>query len=382
MVLVTVWVLGLSHARMTPFGAGHEHATAVESGHLSYVRNLLAGKGLPTTAVTPEAIQPPTYYIMATAYSKIIGLRSAGHDPSLDIKLRSVGVLFGVLTVFGIFKIVFQLSDDQPLSVLAAGCIGLSPMFVSVAASIGNEMAGICCSTLAMVNLTRPPGTMKSLALAGFWTGLAFATHSMAVVLFVPWTALLALKNTDRKYVASGLVIALLLALPMLIHNLSVYGTAVPLPTNGSTFDLNVFVVESLKSAIGVFGSRTIYLSNFFYAPYLLLTVGACAVGVFSVTSPKRRRAKAAISCALAAFVVYILFNLKSPDPQASHLLVAAGPLGMICAYGWRRIFPNEKVFQVCAALLLLAFLGLDIYVLQLLPARFAAVAAVGSYLS
>ena len=204
----------------------------------------------------------------------------------------------------------------------------------------------------------------------------------MAIAILFPWAVMLAMPNADRKNVVLGFATALVLSIPMALRNLQLFGNVIPLGSGGSPFVASDWIQSTLKSSIGIFGSNSIYLSNFFYAPYLLLSVAATAVGVFAFRSDMKRRAIAMGASALGAVVIYTLFNLRSMDAQASHLLVAAGAWGIFCAAGWRKILPNDRYFHLIAAVLLLAFLGLNAYVLHLLPERFAAVASRGAYLS
>lgn len=376
LVIIGTWALGLNYARITPLGPGHEIANASEKAHLQYVQTLIDGKGLPLPNVSnpqDQSFQPPLYYVVTTAYSKLIGLRGTTDDQALDIKLRSIGILFGVLTIFAVFRIAFQQSEDLVMSVLAAGMVGLSPMFCSIAGSITNETAGAFFATAALLHLTRPTPTPKNAIFAGIYTGLAFDTHPLAVVLVVPWLLAVWKAGENRKWFALGFAVAVGLAVPEILRNLRTFGTPIALgPAGGAPFDLAQFVNQTLKTGIGVFGSKSIYLSNFFYAPFLLFTGGAIIVGALSMRTAPLKNPLWFVLLGLAALAIYGMMNLHYFDPQAPSLLIAAGAWGILGAVGWRKAFPNDSLFQVFVLVLLLALVGLNMYVFHLLPSRFA----------
>lgn len=382
-VLVGSWVMGLNYARLTPFGPGHERANAVELGHLGIVRGLIAGKGLPQPA--PEAglqsNQPPLYYILTTAYAKVTGLRDPAHNADLDIKLRSVGVIFGVLTVFGIYRIGFQLTGDQTMGVLAAASVGLTPMFCSTAATISNDMGGACFCTLALASLAKLEKESRALRFAGLWTALALGTHPMAIALVVPWAIMLLWPKKDRRFEFVGLAIAVVLSFPFILILAKLGGPSFGYISE-STFDFGGFVQQSLKSWVGIFGSGSVYLSNSIYVPFLIITLGIALVGPFAIKTAMVRRTVAVCCFLIAALVVYVLLNFKNFDPSASHLLSAGGGFGLLTAYGWRRIISNDLIFQIAVVALVLALFGLNAYVFHLLPSHLAAIAARSAYLS
>ena len=373
-VMFAQWIFALNYDRLAPFdtpclttdGVALDCAAPQEASSLEHIRRMMRG----TTRVgVAESYSPPLYFETASVFGRLMSLRK-GADLSLDIRLRSVGVIFGVLAVVGVFALAMALQDSKPLAVLAAAIAGLTPMFCYASATLGeNSMAACLCvwSAVFLVNGKR----LRPIVIAGVLAGLAYETSPIASALLVLWVCYLAFRPEYRKERLVGFAASLAIGAYFWIHSLHVVGNPLGFtPTGEAPLSVGESLMLFLKSAVGVFGDRSIFLSNYVYAPVLLLLGGGLVMGVIAhvkLKDPRWNDGRFFIAFGLATVVLFIIQG----RPEAIGLSSAFCVVGLVTARGWASILSEQQLGRLVVASLV-GFLLLNVYANHLLPGRFA----------
>ncbi len=260
-----------------------------ERQHANFVARLLEGKGLPVLDPRdPElyenyqAHQPPLYYFAASAFSRMVGADPQGADTG--IRLRFLSTLFGLGTLAGLYFLI-RWCEGKEEAALAGMSLGLMPMFVGLNSAVSNDPLLYLCITWSValaVKAMRQGGDWKDLALLGVVTGAAFATKTTSLALIPVLVTVLALgwksDKGQKLVIGGGLVLALLLASPVWLRNMSLYGDPFALKvfqsSFGGTAQASMFIEAggafaywtqwvgwwTTRSLIGVFGYMDIFL--------------------------------------------------------------------------------------------------------------------------
>lgn len=250
LILILYAGTGLLYARFTPAWQAPD-----EPAHYNYIRQVATGGSLPVLrpgcydeaylreltsrrfppelSVEPlcyEAHQPPLYYLLAAPLFQL----SAG---SL-LALRLLSVLLGAGVLLFALLIGQTLFPDRPLIGLGAlAFAAFVPMHVAILASVNNDaLAGLIFAAVLflLVRRLRAPArpTWRGDLLLGLALGLALLTK-LTIYMALPLAAVtlgLEARQAGRGWPLflkkGGLVfgLALLLALPWYLRNLSVYG--------------------------------------------------------------------------------------------------------------------------------------------------------------
>ena len=182
-----------------------------ERQHVNYVKHLLAGKGFPVFKPTDpnlyetyQSHQPPAYYLLAAAWSKVTGISNL--DAKDDgLRLRALNVVLGAATVAGVFFLAFWGFRNSEVALAAAAFTAFLPMFTALSGAVSNDPLLICLCTwvLAVTALClREAWTFPRIVVIGILTGLALLTKTTALAL-VPILVLATFlpQEVDPEYV-------------------------------------------------------------------------------------------------------------------------------------------------------------------------------------
>lgn len=260
-----------------------------ERQHANFVARLLEGKGLPVLdPADPElyenyqAHQPPLYYFAAAGFSKIVG--ADPKSPETGGRLRFLSTLFGLGTLVGLYFLI-RWGEGKEEIALAGMSIGLMPMFIGLNSAVSNDPLLYLCITWSValaVKAMKQGGDWKSLVALGLVTAAAFATKTTSLALIpVLITALALAWKSDKGQklvIGGGLALALVLASPVWLRNMSLYGDPFALKVFQSSFggsaQASMFIEAggalsywtqwvawwTTRSLIGVFGYMDVYL--------------------------------------------------------------------------------------------------------------------------
>lgn len=260
-----------------------------ERQHANFVARLLEGKGLPVLdPADPElyenyqAHQPPLYYFAAAGFSRIVG--ADPKSPETGGRLRFLSTLFGLGTLVGLYFLI-RWGEGKEEIALAGMSIGLMPMFVGLSSAVSNDPLLYLCITWSValaVRAIKQGGDWKSLVALGVVTAAAFATKTTSLALIPVLITGLALTWKSDKgqklVIGGGLALALVLASPVWLRNMSLYGDPFALKVFQSSFggsaQASMFIEAggalsywtqwvawwTTRSLIGVFGYMDIYL--------------------------------------------------------------------------------------------------------------------------
>lgn len=260
-----------------------------ERQHANFVARLLEGKGLPVLDPADlelyenyQAHQPPLYYFAAAAFSKIVG--ADPKSPETGGRLRFLSTLFGLGTLVGLYFLI-RWGEGKEEIALAGMSIGLMPMFVGLSSAVSNDPLLYLCITWSValaVKAMKQGGDWKSLVALGIVTAAAFTTKTTSLALIPVLITGLALAWKSDKgqklVIGGGLALALVLASPVWLRNMSLYGDPFALKVFQSSFggsaQASMFIEAggalsywtqwvawwTTRSLIGVFGYMDIYL--------------------------------------------------------------------------------------------------------------------------
>ena len=157
--------------------------------------------------------------------------------------LRIVSAVLGVIALWQIGAFARLVAPGQEdLAILAVAFVAFLPQFLYVSSSVSNDIALVTCSALAATAVGRfliqEPHSLRDAWLAGLWVGLAILAKMSALALW----ALVGLcigsylvfhRREDRRQLVGGLaavgLLPLLLAGPLFVRNMLIYGDATAL---------------------------------------------------------------------------------------------------------------------------------------------------------
>lgn len=298
-ILLAFLCLALGFAFNTPYrtegrlifqqGVSKDIGAPDERQHANYVKRLMEGKSLPI--LDPEdpelyenyqAHQPPLYYYLAAGFGAVSGADPA--DPQSGSRLRFLSVILGMAAVTGIYFLV-KWADGRDEVAWAAMTLGLMPMFLGLSSAVSNDpllYAAITWTCALVVRAMKQGGAWKDLAVLGLVAAVAFGSKTTSLALIPVLLTALALTWKEPKgqklVIGGGLLLALALASPIWLRNMSLYGDPFALKVFQASFtgsaQASTFIESfgaagywtqwvawwTVRSLIGVFGYMDIYL--------------------------------------------------------------------------------------------------------------------------
>jgi 4-amino-4-deoxy-L-arabinose transferase-like glycosyltransferase len=375
-LLITLLGLGLRLYRLDAQSLWYDEGFSV------YLARMGLGE---ITANTAADIQPPLYYYLLHGWIQLFG--------DTELALRSLSVLFGVLTIPLMYAMALRLFSSRLAGLLAALLIAVSPLHVwyGQEARMYTLLTFLCLlSSFLLLLAIDAKKTRNVLILWAAYTLVnvaALYTHYFAifvlafqaVLIFVIWVAR---EFRPLHLILGGLasgVVTLLLYLPWLPYLITRYGADVSyLPGQLKIWEVLVDIVlsfvggESIPEGIGL-------LLSFGYGLVLVL----CFVALLSAASRAARQTAQESSHALPASYVPLLFLLlylllppalilafsyNSPKFNARYVMISQPAFLLLVAGGlavlWtRRTSVLRDVLRlVLAASCLIFLLGVSVY--------------------
>ncbi len=365
------------------------------------LERLLGAKFAPklsTGALNYESYQPPLYYLVATP---VFWLTDGN---VLALRLFNVGLgAAGLLLIYLCLESVFKLKTL--ITVGATAFAGLLPMHVAVAASVTNDVLAEVLVLAAMLALlrwmrgqlsrsgpNRVERSYRELVVIGLLLGLGMVTKiyaylllplAVAAIMFItmrmpsnasPTTAaetggaLSALVRATRVALITAIP-AILLALPMWIRNVRLYGlwdllgltwhdqvvlgqprTADWIAENGWPAYMEHALGFTFQSFWGVFGWMGVFMDQRIYTALLVfsgvLFLGLLWAVVRMISGPPdtdMNRLQVAVLLYFSAMILvvmagYIAYNVKFVQHQGRYFFWGLLPLSTIVALGWREV--------------------------------------------
>lgn len=346
-----------------------------ERQHANYVIHLLEGKGPPRLdlkSASPEEdyefLQPPLYYAVASCWAAATGANP--EDPKDGFRLRLLGCLFGIGTVFGVYFGLFWGFRNEAIAIGGTAFVGLLPMFCAVNAWINNDslLFALCAWTLALtLRAMRAGWTWRSSVGVGALLGLSLLTKSSALAL-VPAVAaglIFCGEHRPKAWAAfAGLVAVAVIVGPWWSRNMQLYGDPLALAIFHDKFGGNPYF-EAMKtdpaefkrwiydftrisgmSFVGMFGYMHILLPIKLYALFWSVFGILCTgwFGAKSLPEWSETRALRSVLWILLAFALafYVRFNMQQHQPQMRYAFTALTPIAMIAGVGLAGCFKRR----------------------------------------
>ncbi|MEA3406587.1 MAG: phospholipid carrier-dependent glycosyltransferase [Chloroflexota bacterium] len=331
---------------------------------------------MPIDSLRYESHQPPLYYIVAAIVYRFSHVLV---NPPMPLTLRLFSLALGALSLVVNYRLTQAAFPSHPLLALGTTAFAaLLPMHVAMTATVNNDvLAELILNLLVwgLVSIWRKGWTTQEGLKIGALLGLAFLTKMQTYIAFglvaltLIWDAwqaegkhTLPLKRASRH---AGVVygVALLMGLPWLIRNVTLYGLADPLgmvrhdqvvvgqlttaqylAQKGPCDLLRAFVITTFRSFWGQFGWMGVVLHPRVYGALALLS-GAVVVGlghlVFSCRSSThrlsphvRRSTFLFVSWAALTTLSYVWYNTKYVQHQGRYLFPALAPWGIAFTMG------------------------------------------------
>lgn len=361
----------------------------------TYLEEIKAQGFPPSMSIDPlryESHQPPLYYIMAAVVYRISHTLTV---PPMPLTLRLFSLLLGVLGLVANYRLTRAAFPSFPLLALGTTAFAaLLPMHAAMTATVNNDVLAELILNLLVWNLILPRGktwTPKKSLQVGVLLGLAFLTKMQAytafglialVLVWDTWQAAGEKALTPKRALGHAGVMygtALLMGLPWLIRNITLYGLVDPLGmvrhdrvvvgqlTTAQYMDqrglwglVRAFVITSFQSFWGQFGWMGVILHPRIYRTLALLS-GMATLGLghflisqrFSVlrVSPHvRRSALLFVAWAILTTLSYAWYNTKYVQHQGRYLFPALVPWGVAFTIGLYEILHHAP--RLMAALL------------------------------
>lgn len=417
-ILAVYFVLGALFATRIP-----HWQTPDEPAHYNYIWQLAAGtwpkiepsdwkrdfQGIgPQTrfeevpAIFYQDHQPPLFYALGLPAFVLSGASLTA--------LRLFCVLLGALGVTACYACVLTIFPGKPaLAALAATLYALLPQHLHMLAGYNNDSLSEALLGLTLWQSLRilradAPTTARERILLGLTVGLALFAKAQAY-LALP-TALLAtlasgwrLADAWRAGIKSVLIVAgvaVLVAAPLWIRNISVYGGAdflglqshdaavIGQPTTaewlvqfGAGELVSRFVRSTFQSFWGQFGWMSIP-NDRLYAIALLLTAVSCVLFIAWLRGPGRmlgdaqkRQLTLLAMLTLMTLLAYAWYNQKFVQHQGRYLYPALIPITAAFALGWDWLslrLPNARSWAWLGMLVFFAALDLWLLLRVILP--------------
>lgn len=367
-----------------------------EMPHVVYIQTLLAGEGIPVLdpkdpdlGRTYQSHQPPLYYGLAAAWSKVFGETKLG--------LRSLNAIFGAMTVLGVFALAWWGTNRREVAIIAAGFAALLPMHIALSGAVSNDPLLFClCSwalaMLALISRDAENGLcLRNLTILGLLTGLAFVTKTSSLALGPTILIAIILLRKQIKWSAwlPGAAIALVIGGLWWYRNFQTYGDPFAIKIFQEAFvgspKAAVFQEAfgaytywtqwvgwwTARSLIGAFGYMDIFLPNPVYGIALLLLIGLFVTGILQAMREEDPASRRTFGIGAifggVTLLQFIQFNNMYFQGQARYLLPGIGALALPIALGG-----STRGKMIAGGVLLAVLLALDLYLITWLPSQFA----------
>lgn len=384
-----------------------------ERQHANYVAHLLEGQGFPVFDPNDpnlienyESHQPPAFYLAAAGWAKVAGLSPEAIRSPEGKALRWINLLFGALTVAGAYVLGRWGYGRRDVGLVAAAFVALLPMNVALSGAVSNDplLLALCAWTLAFAAKgIRQGWTIKTAIACGVLTGLAILTKTTGIALLPILLVAAILRRPSAKEVAAVAVPCIVLALPWILRNQSLYHEPFALSAfqkafsnsaqaktfiDDMGFGLFGYLINWLgwwtaRSFIGAFGYMDIWLNetglpqagppNTIYRLALVLLIVAFLGWLMRVREADHDERKVHLLGVIAALIVtalFLRFTLQYFQAQARYLFPALAPIACGVAWGALRLSKND--WKVALAAVALPLLGIAIWAGTILPAEFA----------
>lgn len=404
-----------------------------ELQHANYIAYLRSGKGFPVLDPSQpdfgenyQSHQPPLYYLVATGWCAITGSDPTNSDDS--VKIRFLNTLIGLGTILGTFYLARWGLGRDDVGLTAAAFVALIPMSLAIHAAVSNDPLLYCLMTwsLALLVLSLQKGwNFKRTLILAIFTGLAILTKTTALALLP--TIVVALGVTYVKkheklsltIPAIALIVPVLIALPWLLRNQSLYGDPFALKAFNEAFTGNphaeMYIAElgapaywlnfvlwwTSRSFIGVFGYMEVFLLEFLqpngmaksgsvYVAIMVLVFGPMILGALTgkltrqygeavedesdeeeSTPPPSPALYHWVATTLIVVVValFVKFNTVYFQGQARYVYPAIAPLAILFALGLSNLLLlnfRQKTGRLVGAPLMKAWIAAAVFFLVL----------------
>jgi hypothetical protein len=295
------------------------------------LKRLQNGRLSPTDAIDSiryESWQPPLYYMLASPLLLI----GPSDPPTQVLRLRLFGVLLGGLTLVVAYVTARRLLPEPALVPLTMAGI---PMFTAVSASVSADPLANLLAALLLLAVV----TTSRTAYLGVLLGLGMITK-LALGIFVP---LVAWRNWR------ALIIAGLVSLPWLVHQVTTYGWTDPLaiarhnavvadqprfPGLSGEYAMQ-FLTISFHSFWAQFGWMAIPAPDWLYWLFGVLVIAAVA-GLLRRGSILREESwRIVLVTVVLAFVAFLGYNTAFTQFQGRYLFTALVPICLLLVRGW-----------------------------------------------
>jgi 4-amino-4-deoxy-L-arabinose transferase-like glycosyltransferase len=380
-VLIAVFAgFAIAYTRITPIGASPD-----EISHLNYISGIADHARLPL-ASQPERQQPPLYYLLGAAVSKL-----TGGDPRL---IRLLSVVLGALTILTVYLVARRLFATRPLlAVGAAALVALLPEVQYLAGAVNDDnLAWLAGALLVLTGVTvlQSSTLTNRLALgAGFSLALAVLAKETVWIL----AALLLVVVVMRFWKQIRALQAIALAGPTIVlagwwfaRNAIQFGSVIP-PLHPITSQRQVFdslaqvrgyLAATAVSLVGMYGNGAhfVAISILGVRPLPSLVAGA-VIGLLTMAAVvavvrswpawdrTRRRIAVLLLAVILLAVLQSVLNSATFDlqPQARYLLVAVAAAAPVAAwtFAWQRRDRPSALRATLIATLVAAALLLDV---------------------
>jgi 4-amino-4-deoxy-L-arabinose transferase-like glycosyltransferase len=365
-----------------------------EAGHIAYINFIHSHKTIPnqlneSLKEPKQGHQPPLYYILLYSINYAFNsdralvidfpvnekhLWNGGsnahvpyyvHSGSNDVDnffyvFRLISVLMGVINIYFVYRIALLVIKDVKLSLISVAFAATLPQFAFISGTINNDnlanLLATMCIYFMLVILSRPQAIKYYLA-EGLVIGLGIMTKKtiffVIPAIMIALILLIYVSHTEkRKKVIAGTVLSILIAaiisLPYVLHNISSYNEVIGLREEYSTFRnfeshyllssyfYYTFWWEFFKSFVSYPGMVNILMPKWIYIIYLAV---ASAVVVFFLTGLRKilRKYKTIIlllAVLLFSFAGIIYFNTILTQAQGRFLFPALAAICVVFSLG------------------------------------------------
>ena len=382
-----------------------------ERQHANYVARLVEGRGFPVfdfLSPDPEGVeyhQPPLYYGLAAGWAKAIGLSADAIRSPAGKAIRWIGLIFGAAGVVGAYALGAMGYGRRDVGLVAAAFFALLPMNVALSGAASNDppLIALFVWTIALASRGVREGWTTRLAVGcGVLAGLAILTKTTGLALLPILAVAALLRRPALGGIVAVLLPAVLIPLPWLVRNQSLYGDPFALRAfqlafthtaqastfiDGMGFGLGGYLVHWLgwwtaRSFFGVFGYADIWLNetgnpyagpNALYRILLALTfaafVGWC-LRLREADATERRLHLLGVFATVVVTLLFLRFGLQYFQAQGRYLFPALGPIAVGVAWGALRL--GRGNWRIALAAVAVPLFAVALLAGTILPAEFA----------
>lgn len=388
-------VLALVFASLTPYRAegyvwSQGNAKALDIGapderqHANYIARIARGEGFavfnpkdPNLYETYQAHQPPLYYLIGGAWSKIVGADATQkHD---GFKVRFLNALIGTGGVLGVYFLALWGFRREDIANLAVAFAAFLPMNIGLSGAVGNDplLLTLCTWSLALAAKGIRDGWTTNLLLGlGMLTAATILTKTTGVALLPVLLIAAFLRRPTVKQLAFVLIPVLLFVTPWWIRNQNLYGDPLAVNAFNEAFTGSKQAKEFIDSAgattywtegvaswtsrsfVGVFGYMDIWLTDdslpmgaggVYWLVQAVLAAGFLG-WLYALSKADAQDRRIHIVNAIFAAIVLLLFirfNTQYFQAQARYLLPAIGPIACGVAWGLASLLRSRPAFAM-----------------------------------